>query len=181
MAKNYSIQFNPKIDMKLDFQVVAVIFYNKTGKMILPIAMLNEQVTRVIPELECGLTMKRNPEMFYVQITKRYYDECALAKPNFFESSMMHELGHYLHGDLKRGYGEELGQRRHLNDVIHNRVTTEEFEADKFAVSETSKSTVLNGLQFLSQYLLKRPANKEEMEIAQKEITIRKKAIQKML
>ena len=144
--------------------------------------MVNEEITRIIPELECGLTMSGDSKTFYVQITKRFYDEFAVAKPLFFEVSMMHELGHFLHGDLQNGYGSDIAQSRHLNDINNNMVTKEEFEADKFALEETSKTMVLNDLQFLSQYLLKRPATiKEEMEISQKEIAIRKKAIQKYL
>lgn len=179
MLKNYIIEFNPNIDLNIEIQAVAVIRDKKTGWPLLPVVMTNENITRVLPELECGLTMDKTIGKFYVSITKRFYDEYALAKPLFFECSMMHELGHYLHKDLQNGYGNEINQKRHLNDILNNRVTKEEFEADIFALSETSKSMVINDLNYLAQYLRKRPSLPEEALIAQKEIQIRIKAIQK--
>ena len=178
MSRNYHIDFNPKIKPNIEIQVVAVICENRSGKAVLPIVMINENITRVLPELECGLTQNRTVGLYYVAITKRFYDEYALAKPLFFECSMMHELGHYIHKDLQNGYGNEINQRRHFNDVLNNRVTKEEFEADKFAVLETSKSRVINDLNYLAQYLKKRPSSPEEAMIVQKEIQIRIKALQ---
>ncbi len=180
MLKNYEIEFNPNINWLLEIQPVAVIKDKKTGRPILPIVMVNENITHVLPELECGLTQNRTMGMYYVSITKRFYDEYAIAKPLFFECSMMHELGHYVHKDLQNGYGNEINQRRHFEDIMNNRVTKEEFEADKFAMLETSKSVVINELNYLANYLKKRPSTPEEAFIVQKEIQIRIKALQKL-
>lgn len=178
MLKDYYITFNQNLDLNKRIQPVAGIISKVNNQPILFIVMENENITRVLPELECGLTLTKNG--CFVQITKRYFDEWAIAKPLLFECAMMHELGHYLHNDLQHGYGSAIQQNRHHEDIINNRVTIEEFEADKFALTQTSKSTYMNSLDYLSKYLAKRPSIPEEAAIAQKEIQIRKKALQKL-
>lgn len=105
--------------------------------------------------------------------------ECFFAQRNVFLAMVLHEYGHYLHGDLKmEGVTNKQIQEERVNCIRENRVMEIELAADEFAVSHVGKNVFLRSLDYLIQ--TRRARNDTGMFMAIKEFELRKKAVQKM-
>ena len=117
----------------------------------------------------------------FVIITGEQYRDLFINKRDFFEACAMHELGHYLHGDLTNNIikdNEEIKKVR-LKHIFNNTVQKEELNADMFAVEQLGKSRVINELNYMKQQRLKRK-NDPGKEFAIKEYDLRIKAVKQM-
>lgn len=105
-------------------------------------------------------------------ITREFYDEI---KRDTYQSKtvLLHEIGHYINGDIGKGKGSCYEER--INLVKQNKVSRKELKADEFAVHYLGKDIVVEGLSSLKQWILSKYADYDEasVQITIKEIDIR--------
>lgn len=162
-----------EINERQETEIVGAFIDNMNNKLILPIIMENEEITKIPPYYECELSMKTNND-FCIIISKSFYNRFFKQRPDYFKCSVLHELGHFVNQDLINGYGKKEAEERRYNDVINGVPTQEEINADLYALKYVDKTLYLNSLSYLKKYLKSIPAMPiEEKELALKEVQIR--------
>ena len=103
-------------------------------------------------------------------------------KPSIFRALAMHELGHYVNGDLdtmkKAGLTSQDIRAARVSLITQGNVSPAEAAADKFAVENAGKSSLINALDCL--IAMRRKRNDPAMALAIKEFESRKRAVMKM-
>lgn len=106
-----------------------------------------------------------------------------LSNPGLFKAMCMHEIGHYLNGDLdpanhEGAYDYDRESQLRADAIIAGKVDQKELAADEFACRECGKHAV----NMLIDYLIQ--ARKERgdwsADLAIRELELRKKAIRKL-
>ena len=162
-----------EINERQETEIVGGFFDALNGKLIIPIIMENEEVTKIPPYYECGLSMKTK-NVFCIIISKSFYNRFFKQRPDYFKCSVLHELGHFVNQDLINGYGNKEAEERRYNDIINGVPTKEEINADLYALKYVDKTMYLNSLAYLKKYLKSIPTTSiEEKELALKEVQIR--------
>lgn len=97
---------------------------------------------------------------------------------NAFDAMLMHELGHYINGDLDKSYsGDEIMQDR-LLAIMKGTVVSTELAADMFAVEHCGKNAVMQMLD--NVIAMRKKRNTADLEIALKEFELRKQAVKRL-
>lgn len=97
---------------------------------------------------------------------------------NAFDALLMHEVGHYINGDMDNQIDDlEIRQERVLQ-ILKGKVAPNELEADRFAVEHCGKNAVMQMLDIVIATRKKR--NTADGEIALKELELRKQAVKRM-
>lgn len=119
---------------------------------------------------------KEGNEIFIIYVNETYKN-LLYNKYKIFCAIALHELGHYLNGDLNENNGMDTAQisQERLNCILNNKVLPMELNADKFAVNEIGKSTMNSSIDYLIK--LRKERNDPGMQLAIKEFELRKKAI----
>ena len=105
--------------------------------------------------------------------------DCLFENPDVFLAVMLHELGHYVNGDLHdtsrsaRAMAEER-----MQCIMAGRVPEMEQKADAFAVASVGKNTFMRSLDYLKKKRMENVDNSMVYEI--KEFELRKKAVQNL-
>lgn len=104
---------------------------------------------------------------------------CLFEDPDVFLASMLHEYGHYVHGDLNaEGLTNASIQEDRARCIAAGRVQERERKADAFAVRYVGKDTFLRSLDYLIEKRKQR--GDDAMGLAIREFELRKTAVKKM-
>lgn len=95
-----------------------------------------------------------------------------------FEAMMMHETGHLVNGDFESLISMEVAMKNREKLVRQNRVAEEELLADRFAVEQCGKETVLAMLDHLIATRIKRGYGLNDVGII--EAGLRKRAVNRL-
>lgn len=107
-----------------------------------------------------------------------FYKDLFYNKTNIFFALALHELGHYLNGDLDSGQDKDEIMMLRTKSIIQGKVIDMEAKADEFAVKQVGKSCFNRALDLLIQRRKER--NDVGKELAIKEFELRKNNIKKM-
>jgi len=104
---------------------------------------------------------------------------CLLDASDVFFTMMLHELGHFLNGDLSLEYSsdKEIREERRKCTVMGT-VQEVELKADAFAIKQVGKNTFNRTMDYMIRARKKR--NDPGMELAIMELELRKKAAKKL-
>lgn len=107
--------------------------------------------------------------------------------PDIFLAITLHELGHYVNGDLNEESDDAEAQsnerprvrtEERLKAILAGKVDEHELKADAFAVSKIGKNTFIRSLDHMINMRKKR--GDKDMELAIRELELRKKAVKNM-
>lgn len=114
-----------------------------------------------------------------IAMTEELYKELKAGVP-VAKVVLMHEIGHYYHGDNEKDEDNSDDRRREL--VLQNKVCHKEINADAFAVKYLGKEPVIAGLNELQRRILVdfTDYDEESIQITIKEIDIRISHIEKL-
>lgn len=104
--------------------------------------------------------------------------DCLYKQPKIFLAIILHELGHHINGDNHNSRSSDEIRNERLQYILAGKVQDYELKADAFAVEHVGKNTFIRSLDYLID---KRKLRGDSgMELAVKELELRKKAIQKI-
>lgn len=106
------------------------------------------------------------------------YLNIANTNSNVFDALLMHEVGHFIHGDLDKDFNREEAWQERVLQIMKGKVADNELAADSFAVEHCGKNAVMKMLDIVIETRKKR--NTPDGEIAIKELELRKQAVKRM-
>lgn len=117
-----------------------------------------------------------------VAIVDDLHKSCLYEHGDVFLALMLHELGHYINGDLTSWDGEQVDnetvRERRLVAIQNGKVQTQELKADAFSVQYVGKNTFMRAMDYMIKMREKR--GDDGAALAIKEFELRKKAVQKL-
>lgn len=104
---------------------------------------------------------------------------CLFENPDVFLAMMLHELGHFVNGDLHdtSRNARDMAEER-MQCVMEGRVQEMDRKADAFAVASVGKNTFMRSLDYLKKKRMETVDNSMVYEI--KELELRKKAVRSL-
>lgn len=132
-------------------------------------------------KLHVGVEIRqRGDEEVPVALVDDMYRNCLYEQPMVFLALMLHELGHYMNGDLfVKGVDAAQLKREREENIINGVVSEMELKADAFAVKHVGKNTFMRAIDYMIKKRKLR-ANDPGKEWALREFELRKKSIQRM-
>lgn len=97
---------------------------------------------------------------------------------NAFDAMLMHEVGHYINGDLDENFSGDEVRRDRVLEILKGNVDPKELAADRFAVEHCGKNAVMQMLDNIIATRKKR--NTTDGAIAIKELELRKQAVKRL-
>ena len=97
---------------------------------------------------------------------------------SIFEAIVMHEIGHLVNGDFDRVLDAQETMRNRILMLAQNKVAEEELLADRFAVMQCGKDTVIRMLAHLIQARQQRGYSSSDIGII--ELRMRRIAVKRM-
>lgn len=122
--------------------------------------------------------IKQSDKSYLCAIINEDYLNMFIQKPKIFMAIAFHELGHFINGDYNNSFNNKELMNNRVKYVENNKVIPMELNADKFAVNELGKTSVINAIDYL--ILLRKKRNDDGMQLAIKEFELRKAAIKRM-
>lgn len=185
MSKNYIFRKyennNKTIDGPYVQALVGEIIDRKTNKVVLIILRCFPE--SMVPVQTCSLMneyfdKETNQHFGIVLINDRFYKEVYLKEPAITRAIIYHELGHFIHGDLKRMtifYSEKRKKA-----ISESKVTAEELKADYFASKEVGVRQVIKSLEFQKSFR-NSCINDKNYNLAIKEFDLRIAELKKLM
>ena len=97
---------------------------------------------------------------------------------NAFDAMLMHEVGHFLNGDLDKDRDDAEIRQERVIEILKGIVAPEELAADRFAVEHCGKNAVIRMLDTVIETRKRRQT--ADGLIALKELELRKQAVKRL-
>lgn len=174
ITENYEILINPKFNPLKESAEFGQIYDVKKEKVVL-IAQYDPNLYRKIGYhfcaeggvKGCGLVLM---DTLYLKYFMDY--------PMSFSFVMLHELGHFINGDMENNSNSDSDIKKTRIDLAsRGEVDPMELKADMFAAEEVGPHTAIKSLEYLREQ--RRNSNRLGNELAVKEFDNRIKAIKK--
>ena len=179
-TKNYIFSFKEFAEVYKhinddEYQVGTI--HDLNGKEILPIIYYSDCYN--LYGGHCKTMYDSIPDKYFICISKYFIDNwyCLYNKLQFklLVCCMLHELGHFMNGDLEKDVDVNQYNKERMRCLILGTVTSEEYKADKFAADEMGQDLMISSLDKMIRIRKKR--NDKGMNSAIKEVELRKIAL----